>query len=94
MQLTFPISLPVLIASCLFATFAILANMISLVMIGKLNERIQDGKRLSYFSWGTEVRKRFKQLYPGSRLVFLLDSCLFLMILCFLFLAVRDLVFG
>ena len=94
MQLTFPIPLPVIIASCLFATFAILANLISLVMIGKINERIREGKRISYFRWGTEVRKRFKQLCPKSRLVFLLDSCLFLMILCFLFLAMRDLVFG
>jgi hypothetical protein len=94
MQLIFRISPSVLVSSCLFATFAILANVISLVMIGKINERVQEGKRVSYFWWGTEVRKRFKQLYPGSRLIFLLDSCLFLMILCFVFLATRDLAFG
>jgi hypothetical protein len=56
--------------------------MISFIMIGKINERLPEGDRISYFWWGSEVRKRFKQLYPGNRLVLLLDSCLGLMIIC------------
>jgi hypothetical protein len=56
------------------------------MMIGKINERLPESERISYFWWGTEVRKRFKQLYPGNRLVFLLDSCAVMMILCFIFL--------
>ena len=49
--------------------------------------------RISYFWWGTEVRKTHRQLYPANRLVFLLDPCIILMVLCFLFLA-RFWVFG
>ena len=85
MQLT-QISSSVIIAGCLMASAAVLANMISLTMIGKINERVPESERISYFWWGTEVRKRFKRLYPGNRLVFLLDSCVALMIVCFLFL--------
>jgi hypothetical protein len=42
--------------------------------------------RISCFWWGTEVQKTHKQLYPASRLVFLIDLCIILMVLCFLFL--------
>jgi hypothetical protein len=83
----------VIFAACIGASAAILANMISFVMIGKINEQVPQGERISYLWWGTNVRRRFKQLYPGNRLVILLDSCLVLMILCFL-LGVRFWVFG
>ncbi len=86
MQLTIHISWPVIFAGCLGASAAILANMISLMMIGKINERVPESERISYLWWGTEVRKRFKQLYPGNRRVLLLDSCVVMMILCFIFL--------
>jgi hypothetical protein len=86
MQLTIHISWSVIFAGCIGASAAVLANMISFMMIGKINERLPESERISYFWWGTEVRKRFKQLYPGNRLVFLLDSCVVMMILCFLFL--------
>ena len=32
------------------------------------------------------MRKRFKQLYPENRLTYLLDSCVVLMVLCFVLL--------
>ena len=67
--------------------------MISFVMIGKINILLPEHERISYLWWGTEVRKRFKQLYPKNKLVFLLDSCLAMMILCFIAL-VRFWVFG
>jgi hypothetical protein len=86
MQLITQISLPVICAGCLMASLAVLANMISFTMIGKINERSPESERISYFWWGTQVRMRFKQLYPGSRLVLLLDSCVAMMILCFIFL--------
>ena len=60
--------------------------MILLIMIGKINERLPETQRMSYFGWGTSVRKKFKQLYPGNRLILLHDSCLGLMILSFIFL--------
>jgi hypothetical protein len=53
-------------------------------MIGKINERVLESERISYFWWGTEVRKRFKELYPESRLTLLLDLCVVLMVVSFL----------
>lgn len=63
-------------------SFAILANMISLIMIGKINERVPESERLSYIFWGTEVKKKFKQLYPGSKLTLLFNLCIILMVIC------------
>ncbi len=57
MQLPSLISLPAIIAASLGASSAILANTICLVMIGKINERLPEGERISYFWWGTEVRE-------------------------------------
>ena len=93
MQLTLPISLPVLIVGCLGGSFAILANMLYFVMIGKINERVPESERISYLWFGTEVRRKFKQIYPSSRLVLVLDSCVVLMALCSLFI-IRYWVFG
>ena len=93
MQLTTLIPLPVIILACLGGSFAVLANMLSFVMIGKINETRAENERISYFWWGTEMRKRFKQLYPENRLTYLLDSCVVLMVLCFALL-IRLWVFG
>jgi hypothetical protein len=93
MQLSIHVSSLVVFATCLGASAAALANMISFMMIGKINERLPENKRISYFWWGNQVRKRFKQLYPGNRLVFLLDSSVVMMILCFI-LVIRFWVFG
>ena len=87
------ISLPVIVAACLMASSAVFANTISFVMIGKINERMPDSGRISYFWWGTAVRRRFKELYPRDRLILLLDSCVVAMILSFGIL-VRFWVFG
>jgi len=93
MQLINLVSLPVLMAAGLMASSAILANMLSLIMIGKINERVPESERISYFWWGSDVRRRFKELYPENRLVFLLDCCVGLMILSFIVL-IRFWVFG
>ena len=93
MQSIAQISWPVIGAGCLGASAAFLANMISFTMIDRINARLPESERISYFRWGTEVRARFKQLYPGSRLVLLLDSCVAMMILCVIFL-IRFWVFG
>jgi hypothetical protein len=84
------ISLRDLIAGCVGASSAVFANLISFVMIGKINERVPESERISYLWWGTGVRRRFKELYPGNKLAFLLDSCVVLMILSFVFLIWRD----
>ena len=52
-------------------------------MIGKINEQLPEGERISYFWWGANVRKRFKQLYPANKLVFLLDSAVVIMAISF-----------
>ena len=87
------LTLPVIIATCLMASSAILANMLSFIMIGKINERVPEHERISYFWWGTEVRRKFKQLYPKHGLVLLLDSCVVSMVLGFVIL-IRYWVFG
>jgi len=71
---------------CAGTSAAVLLNMIYYIMIGKVNERLPESERFSYLWWGTEVRRRFKELYPGHRLVFLLDSCLVVMIVSFILL--------
>jgi hypothetical protein len=93
MQLTTLMPLRVIVIALLGGSFAIFANMVSFVMIGRINERVPENERISYFWWGTEVRTRYKQLYPASKLTFLADLCLVLMVLSFLLL-VRFWVFG
>lgn len=93
MQLMTQVSLPAIIAGCLMATFAILVNLLYFIMIGKVNERVPERERISYLWWGTGVRKKFKQIYPGNKLVLLLDSCVVLLVLSFVFL-IRVWVFG
>ena len=73
-----------IVVALIVGSFAIVANMISFAMIGKINERALESERISYFWWGTEVRKRFKELYPESGLTLLLDLCVILMVICFL----------
>jgi hypothetical protein len=92
-QLTSLVTLPVIIVACLGGSFAVLGNMLYFMMIGKINERVSENDRISYFWWGTEVRKKYKQLYPERKLVLLADLCVILMVLCFLFL-IRFWVFG
>jgi len=88
-----PFTARALAIGLVFGLFAVLANFISFVMIGKINERVSEKERISYIYWGTEVRRRFKQLYPDNKLTFLLDSCMVLLIVSFL-LVIRFWVFG
>jgi len=86
MQLMAQIRFPVIVATCLLASVAVIANVISFIMIGKINERLIERERISYFWWGNKIRVKFKELYPRSRLVLLLDFCVIAMILCFILL--------
>jgi hypothetical protein len=83
MQLAATLSIPAIVFACLFGSFAIFANALCFIMIGKINERVPETERISYLCWGTDVRREFKQLCPGNKLVLLLDSFTVLMILCF-----------
>jgi hypothetical protein len=93
MQLINTISWPAIVAICIGATAAIGGNMISLIMIGKINSQVPENERISYMWWGGEVRRRYKQLFPNDRLVPLFDACLVLMFLSFIA-VVRFWVFG
>ena len=78
-----PIHASAILCGLAFGSFAIFANMISYVMIGKINELVPENEKISYLWWGTEVRKRFKLLYPESKLTLFLDLCVALMVVCF-----------
>jgi len=80
-QLTF--NLWEVVFMCLGGSFAILGNIIYFDMIGKINDRVPKGERVSYLLWGTEVRKKYKELYPTSRLSLLLNVCVAFMLVCF-----------
>ena len=84
MQLMSPFTVRAIVVALIGGSFAIFANIISFAMIGKINERVPESERISYFWWGTEVRKRFKELCPESRLTLLLDLCVILMVVSFL----------
>lgn len=93
MQRAVEISWPVIVAGVLGGVSALAANLISFSMIEKLNDRLPEGQRISYFWWGTNVRKRFRQLYPENNRVLALDTCLVVMLVSFV-VVVRFWVFG
>jgi type IV secretory pathway TraG/TraD family ATPase VirD4 len=74
-------------------SFAILANLLYFIMIGKVNERVPESERISYFWWGTEVRKKYKRLYPEGRLAIVADACTVCLVVFFV-LGVWSWVFG
>ena len=79
--------------TCLGGAAAFTANFVCLLMIKKINARVPEHERISQWYWGSEVRGRFKQLFPGDRLSILLGSCIIAMVVAFVFI-VRFWVFG
>jgi hypothetical protein len=65
------------------ASFAIFANMIALVIVGQINEKVSPDQKVSYLGWSSRIRKQHRQLYPESKLVLLFDICIILMFVCF-----------
>ena len=86
MQLPPPFTVRAIIFGLVGGSLAILANMISFIMIGKINERVPESERISHFWWGTDVYSKFKRLYPDSKLTRLLYLCIILMVVCFVIL--------
>jgi hypothetical protein len=84
MQLFSQMSLFAVIALCCGTIAAIAANMLSLSMIGKINELASANEKISYLWWGGEVRSRFKKAYPNHRILFLQNICIAVMILSFI----------
>jgi hypothetical protein len=86
-------SVPVIVVVLVGGASAFLANMISFLMITKINECVPENQRISYLRWGTEVRKRYREFFPGSKLPFLVNVCVVLMLVSFA-LGVKFWVFG
>jgi hypothetical protein len=78
-----PFSVRTLIVIAIGAGFAVMGNMLALVIIGQINEKVPENERLSYFRWGLGIRKLHKHLYPKSKLVLFFDLCGILMVACF-----------
>jgi hypothetical protein len=87
------IPLNIIVVVLFFGAFAIAANILSFVMIAKVNERVPEAEQISYLRWGTEVQKRYKELYPTTKLPILVNICVVIMLVGFAFL-VRYWVFG
>ena len=72
-----------LIAMAIGASAALLANMLSLIIVGQINQVLPENERMSYFWYDLRIRGRHRQLYPKSKLVSFLDICIFSMIVSF-----------
>lgn len=64
-------------------SFAVFANVIALIMVGKVNEKASESDRVSYWAWDVSIRRKYKRLYPESKLVLVFDLSVILMLLCF-----------
>jgi hypothetical protein len=62
---------------------AVFANMIAFIMVGKVNEKSSEGDRVSYWTWDGSIRRKYKRLYPESKLVLAFDLTVIVMLLCF-----------
>ena len=73
-----------LVAIGVGASAALLANMLALMIVGQINQALPQNQHTSYLWYDLRIRKRHRQLYPNSKLVFLLDMCIFAMFMSFL----------
>lgn len=87
------IPLDIIVVALFFGAFAIAANILSFVMVAKVNERVPEAERISYLRWDTEIQKRYKEFYPTSKLPILVNICVVIMLVGSAF-VVRYWVFG
>ena len=66
-----------------FPSAALIANMLSLTIVGQINQQLPESQRESYFWYDLRIRKRHHQLYPESKLVLFLDICIITVVLSF-----------
>ncbi len=74
----------VLVVGLLGGGFAVIGNMLALVMIGKINQKVPESERVGYFGWSSGIKKRYRLLYPDSKLIFAVRICEVSMIVCFI----------
>jgi hypothetical protein len=81
------------LAACACGAAAFAANLISISMINRINAYVPKPEPIDQYRWGSEVRQRFKQLFPGDKLIHWLDFSVIVMLLSFA-LVIRFWVFG
>jgi hypothetical protein len=69
------IPLRALLAGLVLGSFAVILNMLALVMIGMINHKLAPDQRISYFHWGSGIKKQFRTLYPDSKLTIAVRLC-------------------
>lgn len=84
MQYMIQIPLSVILAMGIWPSAVILANILSFVMTNKINQKIPVDERIPPLGSRTNIRQRFRQLYPGNKLILFYDACLVIMLLSFL----------
>jgi hypothetical protein len=78
-----PFSFRTLIVIALGGGFAVMANMLALVMVGQINEIAPERERIPYWGWGLSIGRKHKRLYPQSKLVYVFELCLVSTAICF-----------
>ena len=63
------------VAALMGGGFLAAANMLGIMMVGRVNERSPEGKRASYLWWTVDIRRRYKELYADGTLVFWQNVC-------------------
>jgi len=70
------------------ATSAIVANMLTLIMIGQVNRKLPEDEQISYIFWGIgTVFRQHRRFYPRSYLVHLCVACGVVLVVSFVALA-------
>ena len=65
-----------LVPVCALATFAILANALAMVMVGRVNSKLPEREWQSYFFYNfRRLREAYRNFYPDSRLPYFLWLC-------------------
>ena len=69
------IPLKTIVVGLVGGSFAVILNMLALVMIGMINQKVTPEQHVSYIHWGSGVKKQFRNLYPESNLLVLVRLC-------------------
>lgn len=71
-----------MVAAVAAAWSALLAAVVVRVMVARVNRKAAEGERItSVLRGGRDLRKRYKQAYPGTWLVLALDVCVAVLML-------------
>ncbi len=79
-----PFSLPELGLAVVGGLCALVANLTCLEMVDKVNERVPESERVSWFGWSSDIVRQYAQYYPGGRLALRLRIVEIGMAICFL----------